>query len=391
MYQTNSKIVYMDNMLATRIDERVFDAMKPYYFEYYGRMTSEVGHSMGVKLLEDVTKARKIIANSINASPNEVIFTSGSTEANNIAIKGLALANKKKEKNVIITTKIARSCMIQSSKFMSEYFGYTHVYVKVDREGFIDVHDLEDKLSKNNVLLVSILLANHEIGTIQDIKQISRLVHDYGAYLHVDASFAFLKMPIDVRALDIDLLTLESANIHGPKGAGALYIKDGIDIRSPLSGDAAEFGLRPGLQDIPAIIGFAKAVEVWDWTKNNRIRKMRDALMVELLSIENTELNGPKGDKRVINNVNISFKGVEGEAITLLLNMKGIIVNTGSACFSPVLEPSRVILALGKQHEDAHGSIIFTLSKYNTEDEIPYVVEVVKESVTKLRALSPVA
>lgn len=186
-------------------------------------------------------------------------------------------------------------------------------------------------------------------------------------------------------------MTLESANIHGPKGAGALYIKDGVNIKSPLSDDAAEFGLRPGLQNIPAIIGFAKAIEVWNWAENQRIRKMRDSLIEELLNIENTELNGPLGDRRVINNVNVSFKGIEGEAITLLLNMKGIIVNTGSACFSPVLEPSHVILALGKQYEDAHGSIIFTLSKYNTNDEISYVVSTVKEAVAKLRALSPVA
>lgn len=199
MAKTHRRVIYMDNMLATRIDEQVFEAMKPYYFEYYGRMTSEVGHSMGVKLLEDVTKARKIVAKSINAKHDEIIFTSGGTESNNIAIKGLALANKKREKKKILTTKISRSCIIQSAKFMAENFGFLHEYLKVDREGFIDISDLELKLSKGDVLLVSILLANHEIGTIQEVDRISRLVHEYDAYLHVDASFAFLKMPVDVK------------------------------------------------------------------------------------------------------------------------------------------------------------------------------------------------
>ncbi|MGQ4913260.1 MAG: cysteine desulfurase family protein [Candidatus Asgardarchaeia archaeon] len=382
------KIIYLDNAQSTRLDDRVLEAMEPYFFEYYGLPTTEVGHSLGVKLREDIYMARKKIAESINAETEELIFTFGATEANNIAIQGFLRANP--EKRHVITSPIEHSSVLALLKLMEKNGLVELSIVNVDEKGRVDLDHLNELIRKDTAL-VSIQHANQEIGTIQNIEEIGKICHDNGVVFHTDAAQSFLKVPIDVKRMNIDMMSITAHKIHGPKGIGALYIRKDIDVLPLIEGPFAEFGKRPGTENVPAIIGFAKAVEIWDWNDVERMKEMRDYLIKHLLEIEDSQLNGAKGDQRLCNNVNISFKYIEGEAALLHLDFRGIIVTTGSACFSRTLEPSYIILALGKKHEDAHGSIRFSLSKYNTMDELPYVVESVKDVVTRLREISPIA
>ncbi len=380
-------MIYLDNALATRADDRVVREIEKYLVEYYGLPTSEVGHSMGVHLLQSLEEARKTVADAIGAEENEVIFTSGSTESDNIAIKGPSLRSKKKK--TLLVSEIGRKCQKNSAYYMKRHHGFEVGIIRPTPDGFIDIDDLSEKINEDT-FLVSIMHANHEIGSLNDLKQISSIVHDYDAFLHVDATYSFLANKINVKDLGIDLLTIDASPIYGPKGAAALYISRNVPIESPISGAPNEFGRRPGDPNMPAIMGFKKAIEIWDNNDVTRIKKMRDRLIKGLLELKNASLNGPTGDKRNYNNVNISFRRVEGEAITLWLDKKGIIVNTGSACFSPVLEPSSIILAMGKTHEDANGSVRFTIGKYNTIEEIDYTIEAVHEIIKKLLELSPI-
>jgi len=380
------KIIYLDNATTTMLDFEVLEAMKPYFFEWYGSPTHEYGHTFGLKARETLEKAREVVAGSIGAKPEEVIFTSSGTESNNLAIKGLALADKKKRR--LVTSKIEHASVLRVFKSL-EKMGFQASYVDVDGEGFVNLEQLSDAIDKET-LLVSIQHANQEIGTIQELREIGKICKENGTLFHVDAVQSFTKIPIDVEKMNIDLLSISAHKIHGPKGIGALYVREGVKLKPLIEGGFHERGLRAGTENIPGAVGFAKAIKIVDESQLEHMRRMRDHLIKGLLEIRESRLNGPTGDKRLCNNVNITFRFVEGESVLLHLDMRGIIVTTGSACFSKTLQPSHVILALGLKHEDAHGSIRFSLSKYNTLEEMDYTIENVREVIEQLRVISPV-
>jgi len=377
--------VYLDNDASTRVDESVVKAMLPFFSNDYGMASSEFGHSPGVAGRKAIEAAREDIAKKINASPDEIYFTSGVAESNNLALRGAVSAKK----GDIITSSIEQNTVLNTAKALAEEKGIGNIVVGVDKEGFIDLGNLEKKINKNTSL-VSIQHANQEIGTIQDIAKIGKLCRDNGVLFHTDASHSFLKMPIDVEKMNVDLMTLSAHNIYGPKGAAALYIRKGVNTAPLFYGGGEQKGMRPGLEDVPSIVGFGKAVEVYDEKNNKKVAVLRDALIEKLLKIRDASLNGPTGDKRLCNNVNVTFKYVEGESILLHLDMRSIAVTTGSACFSRDLTPSHVIIALGRSHADAHGSVRFSISKYNTKEQMGYVAKNVKEVVEKLREISPI-
>ena len=380
------RTVYLDNATTTAMDPKVLDAMKPYFFEWYGSPTHEYGHTFGLKAREALEKSREVVARSIGAKPEEIIFTSGGTESNNLAIKGLALANKKKRH--LVTSRIEHTSVLNVIKSL-EKTGFKASYINVDGEGFIDLEQLEDEINEET-LLVSIQHANQEIGTIQDIEEIGKICEEKDVLFHVDAVQSFTKLPIDVEKMNIDLLSISAHKIHGPKGVGALYVRDGVKLKPLMDGGYNEFGVRPGTENVPGVVGFAKAIELVDEDQLENMRRLRDYLTDGLLEISDSRLNGPRGEKRLCNNVNITFRFVEGESVLLHLDIRGIIVTTGSACFSRSLQPSHVILALGLRHEDAHGSVRFSLSKYNTLEEMDYTIRNVREVVEQLRKISPV-
>jgi len=380
------KTVYLDNATTTRLNPEALRAMEPYFLEYYGAPTTEYGHSFGLKAREALERAREVIARSIGAEPEEIIFTSGGTESNNLAIKGAALASK--EKKHLVTSKIEHKSVLGVIESLEKTGHFKASYLNVDAEGFVDVKQLQNEMNEKT-LLVSIQHANQEIGTIQDIEAIGKICAEKKVLFHVDAVQSFTKVPIDVKKMNVDLLSVSAHKIHGPKGIGALYIRKGVSLKPLIEGGYNELGLRSGTENIPGAVGFGKAVEIVHEMQITRMKKLRDRLIEGLLEIPKSRLNGPRGERRLCNNVNITFKYVEGESVLLHLDMRGIIVITGSACFSRTLEPSHVILALGLKHEDAHGSIRFSISKYNTKDEIRYTIENVREVVEKLREISP--
>ncbi|MFH0979131.1 MAG: cysteine desulfurase NifS [Candidatus Woesearchaeota archaeon] len=374
--------VYLDNGATTKTDHEVVKAMMPYFTEVYGNASSL--HSIGEEASKALQNVRKTIAQKINAMPEEIIFTSGGTESDNLAIKGVAYANKEKGRH-IITTKIEHHAVLYTCKQL-EREGFEVTYLNVDAEGFVDLKELEKNI-KEGTILVSIMYANNEIGTIEPIEEIGKICKKHKIIFHTDAVQSFCKVPIDVKKMNIDLLSASSHKIHGPKGIGMLYVRKGTQIQRMADGGEQEFRLRAGTENIAGAVGFAKAVELANEADCQRMAKLRDKLINGLLAIENTKLNGPR--ERLCNNANISFNFIEGEGLLYMLNDMGIEVSTGSACSSKSLAPSHVLLAIGLRHEVAHGSIRFTLSKYTTEQEIDYTIEKVKEAVTKLRRISP--
>lgn len=377
--------IYLDNDASTRVDDAVVKAMLPLFSKEYGMASSEFGHSYGVAGRKAIEAARAVIAKKINASPEEIVFTSGVAESNNTALRG-AVSMKKGD---VATSAIEQNTVLNTAKALADEKGIKHVIIGVDKEGFINLGGLGGALN-GKTSIVSIQHANQEIGTIQDLTKIGKMCRDKGVLFHTDASHSFLKTPIDVKAMNIDLMTLSAHNIYGPKGVGALYIRKGVEITPLIYGGGEQKGIRPGLEDIPSIVGFGKAVEVYDEKTNKGIAAVRDYLIDGLLKIKDSKLNGPHDEKRACNNVNVTFKYVEGESILLHLDMRGIAVTTGSACFSRDLTPSHVVIALGLSHGDAHGSVRFSLSKYNTKTQMDYVMKNVKEVVEKLRELSPI-
>ena len=377
--------IYLDNDASTRVDYDVVRAMLRFFTIDYGMASSEFGHSYGVKSRQAINNARAIIAKRINAKPEEIYFTSGVAESNNTAIRG-AVSFKSGD---MITSSIEQNTVLNVMEFLKEHKGVKLDVIGVDKQGLADQNALEQSIS-SNTRIVSIQHANQEIGTIQDIKKIGKLCKDKGVLFHTDASHSFLKVPINVRKMNIDLMTLSAHNIYGPKGVAALYIREGVEIAPLLYGGGEQKGIIPGLENVPAIVGFAKAVELYKDQYNKDVRALRDRLIEGLLEIRDTHLNGPTGDNRLCNNVNVTFKFVEGESILLHLDMRGIAVTTGSACFSRDLAPSHVIIALGLTHGDAHGSVRFSLSRYITKKHVDYVIKNVGEVVEKLREISSV-
>ena len=381
------KVVYLDNAAASRLDERVLEAMKPYFFDVYAVATSEFGYSQGIEARETLDKARGVLANVLGASHKELIFTSGSTESSNIALKGVALALGEKKGKHIIISKIEDFPVLHSAKALEKQ-GFRVTYLDVDSDGFVDPDQLRESIVDETVL-VSVQHANQEIGTIQDIETIARICREKEVLFHTDATHTFTRVPLDVKKVSMDLITVSAHTIHGPRSIGGLYIRKGTPIAKWVDGGFQEFDLRAGIENIPGAVGFAKAVELVTPEENERLEAMRDQLIERVLAeIPSTTLNGHRR-KRIPQNANITFHLVEGESITLHLDMRGFAVSTGSACFSRSLEASHVILGIGGDHERAHGSVRFTFGRYNTIEDVDAVVETLAEVVRELRIISP--
>ncbi len=375
--------VYLDNGATTIVDKEVEKAMLPYFTKVYGNASSL--HTFGQEAKEALEKSREIIAKRINALPEEIIFTSGGTEADNLAIKGIAYTNK--EKNHVITTKIEHHAVEKSCEAL-EKEGFKVTYLEVDKDGFVDLKQLKDSIT-DKTILVSIIHANNEIGTVQDIEAVGKVCKEKNVYFHTDSVQSFTKVPIDVKKQNITLASFSAHKIHGPKGMGALYVKKGTKIKKLIDGGPQESDLRAGTENIPNIVGFAKAIELAKPEDCKKIEKLKDYFIEKVeKEIPEVKLNGSK-EKRLPNNINITFKYIEGEALLLRLDDKGIAVSTGSACSSRELKPSHVLTAIGVPAAMAHGSIRFTLSRFTTKEELDYTIKHLKEAVAELRSVSP--
>jgi len=380
--------VYMDHAAGRPVDERVLQAMIPYFTQKYGNPSTI--HTFGNEAREAIEAARGKVADLIGASKKEeIIFTSGATESNNLALKGAALRNRDRG-NGIITSSIEHMSVLNTCKDLGKQ-GFEVRYLPVDRHGVVDLEALEKEVN-NRTVLVSIMYANGEIGTIEPIREISEVVHSRGALLHVDAAAAAGQIPIDVNGENIDLLSLSSNDIYGPRGVGALYIRTGTRVVPIMQGGGQERGLRSGTENLPGIVGMGKAAELARAEmrdESQRLVKLRDRFIKGVLeSIPVSFLNGHP-TKRLPNNVNVRFSYIEGESLILSLDMEGVACSSGSACTSKTLEPSHVLLAIGLKHEEAHGSLLFTLGRQNTEEDVDYVLGLLPGIVKRLRVMSP--
>ena len=375
--------VYMDYGAARPVDPRVLEAMKPYFTDHFGNPSSF--HTLGFGALTALNEAREQVASLIGAQASEIVFTSSATESNNLGIIGAATRYRKKG-NRIVVSEIEHISVLNICKELSRQ-GFEIEHVPVDNEGILTLDSLAE-LVDDETVLVSIMAANGEIGTIQPIKEAAEITHGHDALFHTDATAAAGQMSLDASAMGIDLMTLSSNDLYGPKGVGGLYVRQGTPLAKWMDGGFQEFNLRAGEENIPAAVGFAKAVELVRPEETARLREMRDRLVERLLEIPHSRVNGHP-TQRLPHNANVSFRFVEGESILLHLDMRGFAVSTGSACFSRSLEASHVILGIGGNHERAHGSVRFTFGRYNTMEDVEAVVEALTEVVASLRAISP--
>lgn len=379
--------VYLDNSATTRLDDEVLTSMLPYFSDVYGNASSL--HGFGRDALAAVDEARASLARLINAKPNEIYITSGGTESDNWALRGTAHAYRKEGRH-IISTKIEHPAVMQTLQAL-EKEGYSVTYLDVDADGRVTLDELK-KAVRDDTILVSVMFANNEIGSIQPIAEIGAFCREEGILFHTDAVQAMGSIKIDVQKLNIDMLSLSAHKFHGPKGIGLLYIRSGVRIDRLIYGGHQERSYRAGTTNTPGIVGMAKALEmaVNDMEKNNaKIKRLRDYFVDRVLKeIPYSKLNGGT-EHRLVNNANISFDFIEGESILMLLDLEGIAVSSGSACSSGSLEPSYVILALGRKMEEAHSSIRFSFGKENTMEEVDYTIEKLKATVAKLRSWSP--
>ncbi|MEE9440848.1 MAG: cysteine desulfurase family protein [Candidatus Thermoplasmatota archaeon] len=381
------KRIYLDHASSMPADPRVLEFATPYLTKKMGNPSSL--HSASLTAKEAIEDARSKIAEFINAENEKcIIFTGNATEANNLAIRGTALRNIAQGKTVVASA-IEHISVLNSMKSLQKN-GFTFNIIPVDSTGIIDLGKLESLLTKDSVV-TSIMYANNEIGTIEPIKKISEIVHERGMYLHVDATAAAGHIPLDVQNDGIDLLTLSSNDLYGPQGAGVLYIKPGVKLQPVIIGGGQERGLRSGTENIFAIAGMGEAARIIQnemTQENKRLKKIRDKLIDEILQIDETYLTGHP-TKRLPHHASFRFSHIEGESILLNMDMYNIQIATGSACSSKTLEPSHVLLAIGLKHEEAHGSMVITLGRSNTFEEIPLITKAVKETVQRLRKLSP--
>ena len=379
--------VYMDNAATTRVTEPVFEAMRPYLCEIYGNPSSV--HAFGREALMALDKARGQVAKALGAQPAEIYFTGCGTESDNWAIRGAAYARRKKG-NHIITTQIEHHAVLHTCQQL-EKEGFEVTYLPVDAFGLVRAEDLEKAL-RPETTLVSIMFANNEIGTIEPIAELCKIARAHGALFHTDAVQAVGHVPIDVKALDVDMLSLSGHKLHAPKGVGALYIRNGVRIQRFMEGGAQERTQRAGTENMASIVGMGAAIELaMDQMDANisKIAAMRDRLIERILNeIPYARLNGHP-EKRLPGNVNVCFRFIEGEALLLSLDLKGVAGSSGSACTSGSLDPSHVLLAIGLPHEIAHGSLRLTLSEENTMEEVDYAVDALKGIVSRLRDMSP--
>ncbi|MBC7255846.1 MAG: cysteine desulfurase [Chloroflexi bacterium] len=380
------RFIYLDNAAATRLDERVLEAMRPYFFETYAVATSQFGYSLGIEAKDALEDARARLAASLGAKPEEFIFTSGDAESSNMALKGVALALGAKKGKHIVTSPIEDFPVLYSARAL-ERQGFEVSYVRVDETGRVDLDHLRE-IIRPDTILVSIQAANQEIGTLQDVAAIGAICREKGTLFHTDATHAFPRVPIDVQRLPVDLITVTAHLIHGPKGIGGLYVREGTPLAKWMDGGFQEFNLRGGIENIPGAVGFAKAVELVTEEETARIRAWRDEAIARLLEIPHSRLNGHPVH-RLPQNVNVSFRFVEGESVLLHLDMRGFAVSTGSACFSRSLEASHVILGIGGNHERAHGSVRLTFGRYNEPDDVGAIAAALGEVVEALRKISP--
>ncbi len=381
------KRVYMDYASGASVDPRVLEAMQPYLGERMGNPSSV--HSLGQEAKAAIEEARGKVAEFIGAEDREVVFTGSATESNNLSIIGTALRNASKGKHVVSTT-IEHMSVINALKYLAKS-GYSVNQIGVDNHGLVDTAAVEKALGKDTFLL-SIMYANGEVGTIEPIAEIGKIAREKGVYFHVDGVAAAGKIGIDVKRDNIDLLTLPSNDIYGPRGVGALYIRKGIAVQPVIFGGGQERGLRSGTENVAGIVGMGAAAEIAKKemkSESERLAGMRDRLIKGVLEeIPHSYLNGHP-EKRLPNNAALRFSYVEGEAVLLHMDMESIYASTGSACTSKTLEPSHVLLALGLAHEDAHGSILFTLGRWSGEEDVDYVLERLPGIVKRLRAMSP--
>ncbi|OPX18578.1 cysteine desulfurase NifS [candidate division WOR-3 bacterium 4484_100] len=379
-------MIYLDYNATAPTDPRVIEAMRTYFAELYANPSSI--HTPGQKAKQAVEHSREVLANFLNARPEEVYFTSGGTEADNLAIKGLAFAQDKRKK--IIYSSIEHHAVMNTCKYMSK-FGYEIISVPVDRYGVVDLNFIEEKTDEDT-LIISVMHANNEVGTIQPIREIAQIAHKYGAVFHTDAVQTVGKIDIDIMELEVDMLSLSGHKFYGPKGVGALIVKKGIKFDALLHGGHHERNHRAGTENVPGIVGLAKACELAQAEipdEEKRLKELRDRLWQGLNSqISEIQLNGHP-EKRLANTLNFSVKYVEGESLILSLNAESICASTGSACSSGSLEPSHVLLAMGIPAEIAHGSLRFSLGRWTKPEEIEKVIDVLPGIVEKLRQMSP--
>jgi len=380
------EFVYLDNAAATRLDGRVLEAMKPYFLETYAVATSQFGYSLGIEARDVIDAARATIARALGAAPEEFIFTSGSTESSNMALKGVAMALGGKKGRHIVVSRIEDFPVLHSARALEKQ-GFQATYLDVDEYGRLDLDQLREAITPQTIL-VSVQAANQEIGTLQDVAAIGAICRERGVLFHTDATHSFPRVPLDVREVPVDLVTVTAHLIHGPKGVGGLYVRQGTPLAKWMDGGFQEFNLRAGSENIPGAVGFARAVELVTPEETARLQEMRDRLIERLLRIPHSRLNGHP-TLRLPHNANVSFRFVEGESILLHLDMRGFAVSTGSACFSRSLEASHVILGIGGNHERAHGSVRFTFGRFNQAEDMDAVADAISDVIENLRAISP--
>ncbi len=381
------KIIYLDNAATTRTSPKVVEEMLPFFSEYYGNPSSVYEFSNASK--KAVAQARQVIADSLGAKPQEIYFTAGGSESDNWAIKAAAEAYQEKGRH-IITSKIEHHAVLHTCQYL-ESRGFSVTYLDVDEQGVVKLEELK-KAIRSDTILISIMFANNEIGTIQPVKEIAEIAREHGILFHTDAVQAYGHVPINVDAFGMDMLSASGHKINGPKGIGFLYIRTGVKIRSFVHGGAQERKRRAGTENVPGIAGLGKAAELAVNTMEERMKKeteLRDYLMDRVMAeVPYTRVNGHR-QNRLPNNCNFAFQFIEGESLLIMLDMAGICGSSGSACTSGSLDPSHVLLAIGLPHEIAHGSLRLTLSEENTKEEMDYVVGEIKRIVERLRAMSP--
>ena len=387
MVNKEIKRIYLDYAATTPVDPRVFRAMKPYFLNEFGNSASL--HTLGQNAKEALENSREIIAKTLKATSNEIIFNSSATESNNLALKGVAFANKNRGNHIIISP-IEHDCVINTAKWLKKQ-GFEIEKLDIDKYGIVNLDSLK-KMIKDETILVSVIHANNEIGTIEPIGEIGEICRKRNIYFHTDAAQSFGKIPIDVKKMNIDLLTASSHKMYGPKGAACLFVRKGVKIEPLLHGGGHEFGLRSSTVNVPAIVGFAKAVEICNKEmekESQKLIKLRDRLIKGVLNkISGSHLNGhPK--KRLPNNANFWFEFVEGESIVMHLDSYGIAASTASACSSPKLEPSHVLLAIGFKPQEAHGSLRVSLGRWTKKEDIDYLIETLANVIKNLRKISP--
>ena len=383
-----SNFIYADNAATTSLSKTAFEAMKPYFSEFYGNASSL--YKLGGQSQKAVDNARAVIAECINApKPNNVFFVSGGSEADNWAIKGAAELGERKNKKHIISSKFEHHAVLHTLEYLEKH-GFEITLLDVHENGIVRPEELE-KAIREDTALVTIMFANNEIGTIQPIKELAEVAHKHNVLFHTDAVQAVGNIPVDVRELGVDMLSMSSHKFHGPKGMGALYVRTGIKLPNLIHGGAQERGLRAGTENTPGIVGMAAAlkesVEKMP-ERNARLEKMRDRLIDDLLKIDRSRINGDRSH-RLPGNVNMCFEGIEGESLLLMLDLNGVCASSGSACTSGSLDPSHVLLAIGLPHEIAHGSLRLTFGDENTEQDIDYIIKTVPKIVERLRSMSP--